>query len=73
VENPDLVGHEKFLPVSPHAEEIEANNRNGLTTRCLAGERPESPAEAIDLIGSGPSSEGDRGPLSIVLANLCSS
>ncbi|APD48024.1 glycogen/starch/alpha-glucan phosphorylase [Synechococcus sp. CS-602] len=72
VEIRDLVGHENFFLFGHTAEEIEAINRNGYHPMPWLENDPIA-REAIDLIGSGHFSEGDRDLFHPLLANLCSS
>jgi len=70
VEIRDLVGHENFFLFGHTAEQIDALNRNGYHPMPWLESDPIV-REAIDLIGSGHFSEGDRDLFHPLLANLC--
>ncbi|MCT0213122.1 MULTISPECIES: glycogen/starch/alpha-glucan phosphorylase [unclassified Synechococcus] len=70
VEIRDLVGHENFFLFGHTAEQIEALNRHGYHPMPWLESDPIA-REAIDLIGSGHFSEGDRELFHPLLANLC--
>ena len=70
VEIRDLVGHENFFLFGHTAEQIDTLNRNGYHPMPWLESDPIA-REAIDLIGSGHFSEGDRELFHPLLANLC--
>jgi glycogen phosphorylase len=72
VEIRDLVGHENFFLFGHTAEQIESLNRNGYHPMPWLENDPIA-REAIELIGSGHFSEGDRDLFHPLLANLCGS
>ncbi len=72
IEIRDLVGHENFFLFGHTAEQLEAINRSGYHPMPWLENDPIA-REAIDLIGSGHFSEGDRDLFHPLLANLCSS
>jgi starch phosphorylase len=72
IEIRDLVGHDNFFLFGHTAEQLEAINRNGYHPMAWLQNDPLT-REAIDLIGSGHFSEGDRDLFDPLLANLCSS
>ncbi|MCT0248844.1 glycogen/starch/alpha-glucan phosphorylase [Synechococcus sp. CS-205] len=72
IEIRDLVGHENFFLFGHTAEQLEAINRGGYHPMPWLENDPIA-REAIDLIGSGHFSEGDRDLFHPLLANLCGS
>ncbi len=72
IEIRDLVGHENFFLFGHTAEQLDAINRAGYHPMPWLENDPIA-REAIDLIGSGHFSEGDRDLFHPLLANLCSS
>src|SRR5215469_15912231 len=60
VEIRDAVGHENFFLFGLTAEEVERRKAEGYAPRSIYESNPEL-REAIDLIGSGFFSDGDRG------------
>jgi starch phosphorylase len=71
IEIRDLVGHDNFFLFGHTAEQLDAINRNGYHPMPWLENDPIA-REAIDLIGSGHFSEGDRDLFHPLLANLCS-
>ena len=72
IEIRDRVGHDNFFLFGHTAEQLAAINRNGYHPMPWLENDPMT-REAIDLIGSGHFSEGDRDLFHPLLANLCSS
>jgi starch phosphorylase len=72
IEIRDLVGHDNFFLFGHTAEQLEAINRGGYHPMPWLENDPIA-REAIDLIGSGHFSEGDRDLFHPLLANLCGS
>jgi starch phosphorylase len=72
IEIRDLVGHDNFFLFGHTAEQLAATNRRGYHPMPWLQNDPIT-REAIDLIGSGHFSEGDRDLFNPLLANLCSS
>ncbi len=72
IEIRDLVGHDNFFLFGHTAEQLDAINRSGYHPMPWLENDPIA-REAIDLIGSGHFSEGDRDLFHPLLANLCSS
>ncbi len=72
IEIRDLVGHDNFFLFGHTAEQLEVINRGGYHPMPWLQNDPIA-REAIDLIGSGHFSEGDRDLFDPLLANLCSS
>jgi starch phosphorylase len=71
IEIRDLVGHDNFFLFGHTAEQLDEINRNGYHPMPWLENDPIA-REAIDLIGSGHFSEGDRDLFHPLLANLCS-
>ncbi|QPN55293.1 glycogen/starch/alpha-glucan phosphorylase [Synechococcus sp. CBW1107] len=72
IEIRDLVGHDNFFLFGHTAEQLEVINRGGYHPMPWLESDPIA-REAIDLIGSGHFSEGDRDLFHPLLANLCGS
>ncbi len=72
IEIRDLVGHDNFFLFGHTAEQLEVINRSGYHPMPWLESDPIA-REAIDLIGSGHFSEGDRDLFHPLLANLCGS
>jgi starch phosphorylase len=72
VEIRERVGSDNFFLFGHTAEQLAALNRSGYHPMPWLENEPLT-KEAIDLIGSGHFSEGDRGLFHPLLSNLCSS
>jgi starch phosphorylase len=72
IEIRDRVGHENFFLFGHTAEQLDNLNRSGYHPMPWLENDPLA-REAIDLIGSGHFSEGDRELFHPLLANLCNS
>ncbi len=72
IEIRDRVGHENFFLFGHTAEQLDSLNRSGYHPMPWLENDPLA-REAIDLIGSGHFSEGDRELFHPLLANLCNS
>ena len=72
IEIRDRVGHDNFFLFGHTAEQLASINRNGYHPMPWLENDPMT-REAIELIGSGHFSEGDRDLFHPLLANLCSS
>jgi starch phosphorylase len=72
IEIRDRVGNDNFFLFGHTAEQLAALNRSGYHPMPWLENEPLT-KEAIDLIGSGHFSEGDRGLFHPLLSNLCSS